>query len=195
MDSRRYNLAMSFRPLLVLSLALLAVPLQSQPAQPPSMLTALPTPAAPGSGEPQLSVSSRGTLLSWIELQDKVATLKFAERTPSGWTQPRAIVSGSDWFINWADVPSVMRLANGTIVAHWLQKSGAATYAYDVRVSHSTDDGRTWTASVTPHSTARRPNMDSRHSCRCQALVLGSCGSTAGRPSQAADMTGMALAP
>ena len=65
--SRRYNLAMSFRPLLVLGLALLAVPLQSQPAQPPSMLTALPTPAAPGSGEPQLSVSSRGMLLSWIE--------------------------------------------------------------------------------------------------------------------------------
>jgi hypothetical protein len=150
--SRRYNLAMSFRPLLVPVLALLAVPLQSQPAPPPSVLTALPTPAAPGSGEPQLSVSSRGTLLSWVEQQDKVGTLKFAERTTSGWTPPRAIASGSDWFINWADVPSVMRLANGTIVAHWLQKSGAGTYAYDVRLSHSTDDGRTWTSSVTPHS-------------------------------------------
>jgi hypothetical protein len=143
---------MSFRPLLVPLLALLAAPLQRQPAQPTSMLTTLPTPAAPGSAEPQLSVSSRGTLLSWIEQQGKIGTLKFAERTTSGWTPSRAIASGSDWFINWADVPSVMRLANGTIVAHWLQKSGAGTYAYDVRLSHSSDDGRTWTAPVTPHS-------------------------------------------
>ena len=59
--------------------------------------------------------------------------------------------SGTDWFVNWADVPSVLRLANGTLVAHWLQKSGTGTYAYDVRLSYSTDDGRTWSTSFTPH--------------------------------------------
>jgi hypothetical protein len=45
-----------------------------------------------------------------------------------------------------------MRLSNGTLVAHWLQKSGASTYAYDVRLSRSTDDGKTCTASALPHS-------------------------------------------
>ena len=40
---------------------------------------------------------------------------------------------------------------SGAIVAHWLQKSGPSTYAYDVRLSHSTDDGKTWSPSFLPH--------------------------------------------
>jgi len=90
-------------------------------------------------------------LLSWIERSGSTATLKFAERTASGWTAARVVASGSDWFVNWADVPSVMRLSDGTLAAHWLQKSGPNTYAYDVRLSYSKDDGRTWSSSFTPH--------------------------------------------
>jgi hypothetical protein len=37
------------------------------------------------------------------------------------------------------------------LYGHWLQKSGPDTYAYDVRLARSTDDGRSWTASFTPH--------------------------------------------
>jgi hypothetical protein len=109
------------------------------------------TPAAPGSAQPQLTVSDRGVLLSWIERNADVATLKFSERTASGWTAPRTVASGSDWFVNWADVPSVARLADGSLYAHWLQKSGPDTYAYDVRLARSTDDGANWAASLTPH--------------------------------------------
>ncbi|NUR55874.1 MAG: exo-alpha-sialidase, partial [Acidobacteria bacterium] len=65
---------------------------------------------------------------------------------------PRTVASGTNWFVNWADVPSVVRLADGTLVGHWLQKSGPDTYAYDVRLSYSRDDGRTWSASFSPHS-------------------------------------------
>ena len=43
-------------------------------------------------------------------------------------------------------------MADGTLAAHWFQKSGPGTYAYDVRLSFSKDDGRTWTAPATPHS-------------------------------------------
>lgn len=111
----------------------------------------LTSPAAMSSGEPHLSVSSRGILLSWIERAGARATLKFAERTATGWSSVRVVASGEDWFVNWADVPSVVRLADGTLAAHWLQKSGPGTYAYDVRLSHSRDDGRTWSASVTPY--------------------------------------------
>ncbi|MEO6238245.1 MAG: exo-alpha-sialidase, partial [Vicinamibacterales bacterium] len=60
------------------------------------------------------------------------ATLRFAEQTTGGWSAARDVASGSDWFVNWADVPSVVRLDDGTLAAHWLQKSGADTYAYDV---------------------------------------------------------------
>jgi hypothetical protein len=110
------------------------------------------SPAASDSGEPQLTVSSRGVLLSWVERSGQTATLKLAERTTSGWSEARAVASGTDWFVNWADVPSVLRLADGTLAAHWLQKSGPSTYAYDVRLSHSADNGKTWSPSFRPHS-------------------------------------------
>ena len=109
------------------------------------------TPAGAESAQPQLTVSKRGVLLSWIERKGPQARLRFSERTAAGWTQARDVASGSDWFVNWADVPSVVRLEDGTIVGHWLQKSGADTYAYDVRLSYSTDDGKTWSNSFTPH--------------------------------------------
>jgi len=112
---------------------------------------AVGSPAIGNAAQPQLSVSSRGVLLSWIERTGDLATLKFAERTATGWTDARTVASGRDWFVNWADVPSVMRLPNGTIVGHWLQKSGADTYAYDVRLSYSKDDGTTWSPSFIPH--------------------------------------------
>jgi hypothetical protein len=110
------------------------------------------SPAATNSGQPQLTSSARGLLLSWIERDGQRATLRFAERTAARWSAPRDVASGSDWFVNWADVPSVIRLANDQLVAHWLQKSGPGTYAYDVRLAYSKDDGKTWSASFTPHS-------------------------------------------
>ena len=112
----------------------------------------IPSPAAAESAQPQLTVSKRGVLMSWIERTGPQATLKFAERTKDGWTSPRVVASGSDWFVNWADVPSVLRMDDGTLVGHWLQKSGKDTYAYDVRLSRSTDDGKTWSPSFIPHS-------------------------------------------
>lgn len=114
------------------------------------------SPAAANSAQPQLSVSSRGVLLSWIERSGDLATLKFAERTAAGWSAAKTIASGRDWFVNWADVPSALRLPSGAIVAHWLQKSGPDTYAYDVRLSHSVDDGKTWSASYLPHHDGTR---------------------------------------
>ena len=112
-------------------------------------------------------------ILSWVERQGQKATLRFSERTPNGWSTPRDAASGNDWFVNWADVPSVIRLANGTLVAHWLQKSGPGTYAYDVRLSHSKDDGKTWSPSFTPHTTARRRSTDSRRSFEMPGAGLG----------------------
>ena len=116
------------------------------------VLEPIASPAGSDSAQPQLSLSTRGVLLSWIERDGPKATLRYAERTGSGWTSPRDVASGTNWFVNWADVPSVVRLANGELAAHWLQKSGAGTYAYDVRLAYSKDDGKTWSSSFLPHS-------------------------------------------
>lgn len=110
------------------------------------------SPTGPGSAQPQLTVSARGVLLSWIERSGDVATLKFSELKGQAWTPAQTVASGRDWFVNWADVPSVLRLADGSLYGHWLQKSGPDTYAYDVRLARSTDDGKMWAPSFTPHA-------------------------------------------
>src|SRR5688500_16212712 len=118
--------------------------LAETPGDWPITVTTASTPAAANSGQPQLSASSRGVLLSWVERDGARATLKFSERSGTAWSPARTVASGDDWFVNWADVPSVTRMADGTLVAHWLQKSGPGTYAYDVRLTRSKDDGKTW---------------------------------------------------
>lgn len=138
---------------LLIALTLVASVHASRPdgAPWPLRITALPSPAATGSAQPQLSVSSRGVILSWVEQTGATAALKFSTRTTGAWSAARTVASGTNWFVNWADVPSVVRLEDGTLAAHWLQKSGSDTYAYDVRLSYSSDEGRTWSASFTPH--------------------------------------------
>ena len=107
--------------------------------------------ASVNSAQPQLAARGGRALVSWIERTGERATLKFADRTASGWSAPRTVASGDDWFVNWADVPSVIPLDGGALAAHWLRKSGPGTYAYDVLLSSSADGGRTWSRPVAPH--------------------------------------------
>lgn len=126
----------------------------SSPAAEPWSLrvTPLTSPAEGDSAEPQLTVRGDRVVLSWVESAGDRATLKFAERTRDGWSQARTVSSGTNFFVNSADVPSVVRLADGSLAAHWLQTTSASDDdAYDVRLSFSKDDGRTWSASTTPH--------------------------------------------
>ena len=106
------------------------------------------SPAAPGSAEPNLSVDAEGTVhLGWLEPRgDGAHALRFARLTQgeAQWSATQTVVERNDLFVNWADFPSVLPTSGGRLVAHWLQKSGADTYAYDVRVSQSLDDGNTW---------------------------------------------------
>lgn len=107
----------------------------------------LPTPAAPDSAEPHLAAGHDGSLImSWIEPgAGKKHAVRFATWKAGRWSQPRTIVERDDLFVNWADFPSVVADAKGNLFAHWLQKSGEATYAYDIMLSISRDGGATWT--------------------------------------------------
>jgi len=110
------------------------------------------SPAGANSSEPQLSTSSKGVLLSWIERVGTTTTLKFSERTASGWTTPTAAASGPGWFLSYADVPSVQRMANGTLAAQFLPTTDDLTEAYDLLVSYSKDEGKTWATPFMPHN-------------------------------------------
>lgn len=107
------------------------------------------------SGEPNLFIDQAGTAyLSWINWKnDSLAQLQFSTLEDSQWNTPQTIASGTNWFVNWADFPSlaVFNEQPDHLAAHWLQKRAAGTYDYDIRISSSTDGGRNWRPSFIPH--------------------------------------------
>jgi hypothetical protein len=111
------------------------------------------SPAGADSREPELFSTADGkVILSWVEKKgEKVHALRFAVRDAAGWSEARTVSEGDNWFVNWADFPSVVALPDGALAAHWLVKSGKSTYAYDVNVSRSKDGGKTWGKPVVPH--------------------------------------------
>ncbi len=113
----------------------------------------LPSPAGAGSGQPNLAVSPDGRVhLSWIErLSEGRVALRFSTLEKGTWSAPRVIAEGANWFVNWADFPSMIALPDGSLAAHWLVKSGTGTFDYDVTISRSFDGGKTWGKPFVPH--------------------------------------------
>ena len=121
---------------------------------PAPAVTELKSPAAAGSGEPNLAVGSDGRVfLSWLEsAAPKGHVLRFSVRGPQGWSAPKTIARGTNWFANPADFPSMSVLSDGTLAAHWLVMSGGPdSEAYDINVAFSKDSGATWSKPVFPH--------------------------------------------
>ncbi len=125
-------------------------------ASPPSAKRAvtvvdLPSPAGPGAQEPNLSPTEDGAVLSWLEPEGDSWSLKTTPMGPAGWGETRTVVTRGDLFVNWADVPSVVRLSDGRLAAHWLQRGDEGGYDYGIRVVFSDDDGAHWSDPWTPH--------------------------------------------
>ena len=111
-------------------------------------------PAGNDSREPELSATRDGRLiLSWVEkLAEGNYALRFAVRDAKEWSTAATVAEGKNWFVNWADFPSVIALTDGSLAAHWLVKSGSGTYAYNVNIARSPDAGRTWGKPIVPHT-------------------------------------------
>jgi hypothetical protein len=141
--------------ILVLSLAGLALVTSQSPVpaqrQPGLTVQPLPSPAGADSSEPQFTVQGDRVILSWLEGGEEHVSLKFAERTASGWSAPQTVHSGHEVYINAYDVPSVRALADGTLAAHWTEKNGPNPEASTIRLSWSKDQGKTWSPPVSPH--------------------------------------------
>jgi hypothetical protein len=112
-------------------------------------VTPWPLPAGAAS-QPNLVQQDDTLLLSWIESKEGLHRLRYARDRGEGFAAPREIAQGRDWFVNWADFPALAVLPNGRLAAHFLQKSAAGPYSYDVRVTFS-DDGERWSAPYTVH--------------------------------------------
>ena len=120
------------------------------------------SPAGPGSTTPTVHATNDGVvLLSWVEPHAEGGhVLRFSRLEHDAWSTPKTIAQGGDWFVNWADFPSLISLDDGTLAAHYLVKSAEATYGDDVHVTQSLDGGQTWSPSVIPHTDGTQTEHD-----------------------------------
>ncbi len=130
----------------------LAIWWASASAQSPALkVETTASPAGANSSVPQMTVEGDHVVLSWVERQGAKSTLKFAERTATGWSAPKVVVASDKLMVNSADVPSVRAMPDGSFAAAWLQESGPDPEAYDLRVAWS-KDGSTWTTPIAPNT-------------------------------------------
>lgn len=144
-------------PFLVITLIII-----SCKSEPKPLITYLEAPTSLNSSESSLHKAKDGTIyLSWIE-SDSLKNSKLLFSTlekQNSWSEPNLIAKGNDWFVNWADFPSISSFGKQSLTAHYLQKSASGTYTYDVKLSISNDSGDSWQNAYTPHN----DNTNSEH--------------------------------
>ncbi|MCU1339507.1 MAG: hypothetical protein JWO19_5088 [Bryobacterales bacterium] len=113
---------------------------------------AIPNPAVPGSIQPNWAVAADGSaLLSWVEPSKGGSyTLRYAVRRGSAWSEARTITAGRRFWRHPAEVPELVSLSDGTLLAHWVEKGKDSSDAEDIFVS-SSRDGIRWTEPVMAH--------------------------------------------
>ena len=114
--------------------------------------------AQSGSKFPRITSSkSEHLTASWFEQVDHLNwSVMGSVYSNDTWTEPFEISKDSSFFVNWADFPSLNKISDDTLVAHWLKKSGAGTYDYDIHLSFSYDNGLSWSKSEIPHTTTTK---------------------------------------
>ncbi|WP_436516904.1 exo-alpha-sialidase [Ekhidna sp. To15] len=91
--------------------------------------------------------------ISWIEKADSnQIDFKFSILQGESWSDPELIAKGDNWFVNWADYPMIAVDQEGNKIAHYLAKSAAGTYSYDVNVVIKAKDSSLWSRPLVPHT-------------------------------------------
>lgn len=127
----------------------------------PARVTPWPTPAPAGSAQPDLVRAADGRLwLSWLERPaagpQRLRLARAAgDALQPAWQAPVTAGTGDDWFVNWADTPHVYALADGSLWAHWLRKTGPEPMDYGIALVRSQDGGRSWTSPAWIHPVDR----------------------------------------
>jgi len=109
----------------------------------------MPIPAGSGSSLPRLVGDTRGSVyLSWVSQRGDMSSLVFSKLVDGVWKPPQSVSTGDDWFINWADFPS-LAVNEDTMAAHWLQLNAGGFYNYDVKAAFYDAASQTWGQAIT----------------------------------------------
>ncbi len=104
---------------------------------------------------PQVApIAGGGIALSWLEpLEAGGYRFRMATRQDASWSEARTIASSPDIIMFSADLPGLVQMASGTLLAYWqhADRRTGDPYATAIQLSQSDDEGRTWSAPVTPH--------------------------------------------
>lgn len=110
-------------------------------------LEPIPNPAGPGSSQVNWALTADGNpLLSWVESE----TLRYAIRRGAAWSEPRTIAAKRKFFHHPAEVPGIVALPGGVLIAHWIETPIPDTEAEFIYVSASRD-GIKWTTPALAH--------------------------------------------
>jgi hypothetical protein len=112
----------------------------------------LTSPAKESSALPHLMSNKDVALLSWVETSgDTLATMKYSELVDGKWQSSKNILTGTDWFVNWADYPMITE-NNGSLWSHVLKKSTAGTYSYDIKMNVKPKGATEWKTDLPLHN-------------------------------------------
>lgn len=109
-------------------------------------LERLDPPAGSGAEGPNLAAGNDVVWLSWTEpTADQAHAVRVAALSERGWSSPQSVTQSQRLFVNWADVPAMAELEDGTLIATWLESFDGHA-GYGVRFAHSRDAGATWSS-------------------------------------------------
>ena len=95
------------------------------------------------SSESFLFSTDKDLFISWTEQVLDSNFLYITRLEGDSWTDKELITKGTDWFVNWADFPSIsLNEVSGSIFSFHLQKSSQETFSYDV--NYHINSKETW---------------------------------------------------
>lgn len=124
-----------------------------QDLQQPLYEYTLSNPAESGSRYPNLYKDDTGRLyMSWLSsIDEDIDVLEYSTYREGRWTEPKSVRIDMNFFMNWADFPSVVGYNGTEHASHWLKKIEGGPYAYNVEVSFFNEENNRWTESITAH--------------------------------------------
>jgi len=111
----------------------------------------LNSPVNGNSSLPRLYSNGKELFLSWVEEKDSISSLQYSVFKNDVWSPSEEIITGNDWFVNWADFPAIAE-NNGNILTNFLQKSADGTYIYNVKLNLYSAETNTWSKDMLLHS-------------------------------------------